>query len=316
METTDTTPQTYPKLHIASGDAEMDIALPDAANGFYRSGRFDWAGVITELKFQGKVIFANWKPEAHDPLGHDFITGPADSFDELKTGPGSYDAVPVGGEFLKIGVGWLQRESEDQYWPFFNLPIVAGGEWTSQSDERSVTATHTMEPRHEMGYVYTKRLALSESGDRLTISHTLRNIGSHTIEVSSYNHNFFTLGGLRTAPGLDIDLGFKGAFLEGSRGMEGRVELKDSQLQVISAFGGDFFAMMEHFPKDGAGHTFSIQSQGAGLRVDVHVDRPLSNFMVWGCKETLCPEPYVAITAPVGGEFTWEAVYQFSTLEA
>ncbi len=40
----------YPKITLANGEIVTDIFLPDAEKGYYRDARFDWSGMIDQIR--------------------------------------------------------------------------------------------------------------------------------------------------------------------------------------------------------------------------------------------------------------------------
>src|SRR5271165_665847 len=50
----------FPQAKIANGQITAKIYLPDAKNGYYRSTRFDWSGVIGSLEYKGHDFYGPW----------------------------------------------------------------------------------------------------------------------------------------------------------------------------------------------------------------------------------------------------------------
>ena len=129
----------YPEAVISNGLIRARVYLPDPERGFYRSTRFDWSGIISELEYQGHRFYGPWFTQS-DPTVRDFIyrdpdivvgpqsgaMGPAEEFEV----PVGYDAATPGGTFLKVGVGLLRRPSAANYNRFASYDIVDAGKWT------------------------------------------------------------------------------------------------------------------------------------------------------------------------------------------
>ena len=61
--------------------------------------------------------------------------------------------------------------------------------------------------------------------------------------------------------------------------------------------------------------TFMVNGKpGAGVRITG--DRPLSRLLFWSIPNALCPEAYVTMSIPPGGEYSWTIRYDFNTLSA
>ena len=92
-----------PQAKISNGIVSAGLYLPDAQNGYYRGQRFDWAGQVNSLQYKGHSFFGLWF-EKYDPNLHDAIMGPVEAFDPI-----GYEDAAVGGRFVKIGVGALEK---------------------------------------------------------------------------------------------------------------------------------------------------------------------------------------------------------------
>lgn len=88
-----------PALRIANRHVSAVVCLPDAECGYYRGTRFDWSGVVRDLRSRGHRYVSEWQPRTI-PCGTTGLTGPADEFTQI-----GYEQAHPGQEFLKIGVG-------------------------------------------------------------------------------------------------------------------------------------------------------------------------------------------------------------------
>jgi hypothetical protein len=110
-----------PATEISNGQIKAKIYLPDQKDGFYRSTRFDWSGVIGALEYKGHVFYGPWFHKL-DPAVYDYnydeqgvvsapftaMVGPGEEFNTDGTALGFAEAKP-GGTFVKIGVGVLRK---------------------------------------------------------------------------------------------------------------------------------------------------------------------------------------------------------------
>jgi len=69
----------HPKALLTNGKLDALVFLPDARNGYYRSTRFDWSGVVGCVSLNGHKFFGEWFTQ-YDPLKNDSITGPVEEF--------------------------------------------------------------------------------------------------------------------------------------------------------------------------------------------------------------------------------------------
>src|SRR5215831_4558277 len=96
-----------PQAELSNASLRVKLYLPDAANGFYRATRFDWAGMIYSLEYAGHQYYGPWFQRT-DPKVRDFIyagneivagpctaaTGPAEEFSTNDKALGFDEAKP------------------------------------------------------------------------------------------------------------------------------------------------------------------------------------------------------------------------------
>jgi hypothetical protein len=122
-----------PAADITNGLVSATIYLPHTVNGFYRSTRFDWSGMIARLDHAGHHYYGPWFTRRDDAVrdfiyaGDDIVVsaqsaavGPAEEF-RLPIG---YEAAPAGGTFVKMGVGVLRKPDAAAYSPYKTYEIV------------------------------------------------------------------------------------------------------------------------------------------------------------------------------------------------
>src|SRR6266436_2197524 len=101
----------FPAAIISSNQIRAKIYLPDAKNGFYRSTRFDWSGVVGSLEYKGHNYYGPWFKKITDVYdfgyeGDDVTSAPFTAM----IGPGEeyqtdgkalgYDEAKPGGTFI------------------------------------------------------------------------------------------------------------------------------------------------------------------------------------------------------------------------
>src|SRR5471030_458455 len=151
-----------PSKTISNGIVSAKVYLP-VPFGFYRSTRFDHAGMITHITYKGQDYGRYWfvktspdvKNFTYDNDGlvahpSDVAAGPVEEF----AGNGFDAAGPpscseaVGhkkscGRFLKIGVGILKRDN-DKYDRFHTYPIINEGKRTTTATKSSIRFTQVI----------------------------------------------------------------------------------------------------------------------------------------------------------------------------
>jgi len=282
------------------------LYLPDTEKGYYQATRFDWSGVISELEYKGHSYFDQWFAR-HNPKVHDAILGPVESFSEI-----GYSQAEVGGEFLRIGVGGLQKKDEERFSDFNLYPISNSGKWTVKESKNQVVFTHEIKDVTGYSYQYSKTVCLPEGKPKLILEHTLINTGKKVIETDVFNHNFFVIDREPTGPNLRIKFPFEldkkwnkensttfldGRYIKYKRNFERRESVYIENLQ-------------EHDPSV-KNYDFSIENTKTGAGVRITCDRPFSKIVYWASSTTSCPEPYIDIKILPGEQFTWRITYEF-----
>jgi len=297
----------YPVAVITNGLIEAKIYLPDASKGFYRGTRFDWAGVISSLKYKNHEFFGQWYP-THNPNVHDAIQGPVEAFDPI-----GYDTAKPGETFLKIGVGTMKRLNPNPYRFSSPYEIVNGGEWKIRRKKNSVTFTHILEDASGYAYTYKKTLRLVKNKPELILEHSLKNRGETAIQTSVFNHNFFVIDNQPTGPDFTVSLPFE-IINQPTGNKLMKFENKD-MIYLKELTKGE--STME-YPTGYTGervddYDFTVQNSKTGAGVRITSDRPLSKFMFWSVPTTLSPEPFIKVEAMPGEKFKWNINYEFKS---
>jgi hypothetical protein len=299
----------YPKVELKTDQLQMTVYLPDAEKGFYRGTRFDWSGVIGDVRFKEWKLFGPWK-DKHDPTHNDDIVGPVDEFG-MQT-PLGYDGAKVGETFLKIGVGELEKPKEEKYNFFRKYKIVRPGTWTVKATDREAVFTQEMATKAGYGYRYVKRVRLPDPPERFpafVIEHELKNTGTKPISTDVYNHNFFNVAGSPVGP--DYEFRFPFDVKADARERFGElVAITGGTLRFNGPLDkGSVYAVLTGYGDAARDGRFDLIHK-SGLGVTVTGDRPLSRLAFWGVGSTICPEPFVAVKLAPGESMKWSWTYE------
>jgi hypothetical protein len=299
-------PPVYPQAELASPRMQVTVYLPDARAGYYRGTRFDWSGAIASLRWQGHEYFGPWF-DRHDPLLHDGITGPVEEFQAGDSSVG-YAEAPVGGTFVRIGVGHVRKPDEPAYRRFSTYEIVDGGTWTVERGPQALTFVHTLAEGGGYAYVYRKTLRLD--GDTLILDHALTNTGRKRIDTSVYNHNFFTLDRQPTASPIVVRFPFEP---KATRAIAPLAGINGRNLGFSRALGPreTVFTEIDGFGTTATDYDFTLLHQDTKAAVRIRGDRPLTALVFWSAARTVCPEPYVDASVDPGKTTTWRITYEF-----
>lgn len=336
-----------PSAQISNGQIKATVYVPDAKNGFYRSTRFDWSGMIGSLEYKGHTYYKPWFYKIdhtvydfnYDDTGvvsADFTAGvgTAEEFNTDGTALGFAEAQP-GGTFVKIGVGVLRKPKvgeppdpprpapppgrggrgptdPERYDHSRTYQIVDPGKWTTKKSRDSVEFTHELNDAADgFGYVYRKTIRLIPGKPQLAIEHSLKNSGTKPIKTTIYNHNFFTLDNEGPSEGLTVTVPYE---IRSQRPpTQGLIEARGNQLVYLKTLvdkdrGTGTLGGFGDTAKD-----YDIRVENKKLGVGYHVvgDKPLSNVALWSIRTVMAVEPYIAISIEPGQDFAWTLTYDY-----
>jgi len=295
-----------PQAEIANSRITATLYLPDAQAGYYRGTRFDWAGVISSLKWNGHEYFGQWF-ERYDPKLHDAITGPVEEFLTGDSALGYAEAKP-GESFVRIGVGAVRKPDEPAYRRFETYEIVDPGKWSVDKGSDWIELTHELRDTAGYAYVYRKRIRLHD--DTLVLEHRMKNTGRKPIATSVYNHNFFTLDNQPTGPDFIVRFPFTP---RAARPLNDLAAIRGNDLVFLRELERrqTVFSEIEGFSAKAADYDFRLENRKTGAGVRMTGDRPLQKLLFWSAGKTVCPEPYIDVSAAPGKESSWRITYQF-----
>lgn len=315
----------YPSAEISNGVLRAKVYLPDAAKGFYRGTRFDWAGVIASLEYNGHEyygpFFEQFDPSVSDVVIADPIkaginsaaSGPVEEFVNVPDGPAlGYDEAKPGEAFCKIGVGSLRKIDDAPYSSYVNYPILDGGKRSLKSGPDWLEFTQELECGSGYAYTYTKTIRFEKNAPVMTIEHRLVNTGKKAIETQVYDHNFLTIDHQPIGP--DVSIGFPFSPVPTSS-MKKLGEVRGKQLVFSQQLKGrDIFGThLKGFGNTAEDYEITVENHKTGAGVVIRGDQPLSSVEVWAVRTVVAPEPYIAMKIAVGQEFRWKYTYRFYT---
>ena len=303
--------QTYPRAEIANESIRMELYLPDSVKGYYRGTRFDWSGVIESLRFAGHEYFGPWL-EKHDPLVHDSITGPVEAFDTNGAGLG-YAEAQAGGQFIRIGVGVLEKPAEPAYRTNFTYKIVDPGKWTVKHGKDWIEFEQRLTSKVGYAYSYRKRISLTSGKPEMVIGHWLTNRGSKPIDTSQFNHNFLRIDRQMSGTALSFRFPFEPRM---TTPMPALAEVRGREIVLRKEFDEQdrLYSLVEGYGATAADHEISVENRATGAGVRITGDRPLSRLIVWSKQRSLSPETYVSLHVAQGETQTWERRYWYYTI--
>lgn len=277
--------------------------------------------MVASLEYRGHQFYGPWFTRS-EPGVRDFIyrdadivagpessaLGPAEEFPQ----PQGFTAVPVGGAFLKVGVGMLRKNSDAPYSPFTPYDLLDSGQWSVETADDAITFQQELSDTSSgYGYVYRKTVRLVAGKPELVIDHQLRNTGRLPIETTQYNHNFLTLDGAPTGPAVHIVVPFEIettappepalAVIRGGEIIYTRALVNRERVSfAIEGFGPH--------PSD---YDVRIEDRETGASVRVTSDRPMVRALLWSIRSVMSFEPFVDVTTDPGATTTWSYRYTY-----
>lgn len=300
----------YPHAYLNNGALDALVFLPDASSGYYRSVRFDWSGMLAQVRWMQHTFFEPWEhsnelsesPKAHDPNGTGDGAGIAEEF----RNPLGFDAARPGDLFVKVGVGLLVRPDEKPYHFARAYELGHAAPWQVTTGKDRVSFVQTLHTDLGFGYVYTKKIVL-ERGASLVATHELRNTGDKRILTDIYCHDFFQLDGQTAGPGYTVEFASP---IQPKADLEGRAEARDTKVRILHSFRGtDSLG----FPilVDDSRNEFTVSNLHTSTRIRVAGTRQLASFYLWTSENAVCPEPMVDIDLQPGETARWDNRYVF-----
>jgi hypothetical protein len=301
----------FPQADISNGIIHARFYLPDTEKGYYRGTRFDWSGNIPDLEYKSHTYCAQWF-DNYNPLTHDAIMGPVESFAPL-----GYEEAKPGGHFVQVGVGVVSRLQDEKYTPFKYYPIVNAGTWKVKTTAASIEFMHTLQDSL-YSYEYKKTETLIKGKPILEITHSLKNKGQQTIETNVYNHNLFVMDKQPTGPGFVVTFPFKlAAEADGQRGFASGdpAGIQDGKIGFNRELDKkeSVYAILQGYGNSAKDYDIKIENHATGAAVRITCDQPLSKLVFWGSSRIFSPEPYLQMSIHPGETFNWKITYEFYT---
>jgi hypothetical protein len=317
----------HPKTTLSNGKLTVVIFLPDAQKGYYRSTRFDWAGIIPCVSLNGHRFFGEWFIGAYDPMRNDAVVGPVEEFriDDGVLGhyPANsplltinsqaigYDEAKPGEAFLKPGVGILKKIDDQPYSYHTIYPVLDGGTWTTPKMSRtSITFRQVLNGRDGWAYVYEKTLTLDANGTGMTLEHSLRNTGQKPIDTKVYDHDFITFDMQPAGPDVVVRFPF---VPKPANPLDSALEIKGKELHFAKVLDTGQIASMYFtgYSDKVSDYDITVENVRTGVGVEQTSDTPISRANFWTNGRATCPEIYIHVPVEPGKTTHWKLHYRF-----
>lgn len=285
------------RVQLSRGNLAVEILVDDPAMLDEFGPRFDRLGYVREIRLNNVSLLGPW--------------GLPDEFGLSGLGVLGYADAQIGENFVKIGVGSLQRKSGKDYffserYPLKELfPITI----THQSDDSVHIAQKARPQGLPWHYDYEKTYRIE--GDSLDISYTLSNRGDRPFTSEHYNHHWFTLGAGIVGPYHVVETAFP--LLPPERKSPYNFESHRLWPKATIAPSKAFYyaTPLKNVPPAQT----RVRLSAGGLSVTIQGDFSPSRFAVYAQDETICPEIFFTPDIAPGETVRWKMSYRFSTIQ-
>ena len=191
-----------------------------------------------------------------------------------------------------------------------NHKIARLGPWKVTHGRDWIEFVQDFRGRRGWGWHYTKRLTLAEKTAGLTISRTLENTGTKTIDTTHYCHNFMIIDDRPIGREYRIRFPFelKPKEIQGTHATtQGRAIVFTADLPLEKNVWMD----LGGFEADAKHNAVLIENTKTGASVRAVGDRPPVMWRFWSAHKAACPEPFVAVKIAPGKTMKWSHTYTF-----
>ena len=149
------------------------------------------------------------------------------------------------------------------------------------------------DPSSGIGYVYRKKIRVAADQPKMSIEHSLSNIGVHAIETSVYDHNFLVLDQQTTDPGFTITFPF--AISSDQPPDEQLAEFRANQIVYLRTLRGEesAYTTIQGFGNSADDYKIRIENATVNASMIITGDRPLAQVSLWSIRSVLSVEPFI-----------------------
>ena len=282
----------------------VDVSTPGVPPN--TTTRFDRSGFIEEVVLDGVHRFCASEPRN---LSHK-SSGGRGICNEYKASVDS--EAPVGGYFMKPGVGLLLKETDEPY-KFMNDYKSKPFKIDVAQDGNALL--FVTQPSECGGYALRQEKRVAADGNRLDVTVTLENAGERFFSGEEYCHNFITVNCMSLGP--DYTLTFPSGRDRGITKIEGELYAAGNGFTFTGPLKAPRFFEMgaaEFALEPGAAFEwiFGNSAEGAQVRVCERIN--LSRVAIWAADHMFSTESFHAIELAPGESDTWTRSWVFETI--
>ena len=268
--------------------------------------RFDRTGFIEEVALDGVHRFCASEPHnlSHISSGGRGICNEFKAYGDVE--------APVGGRFVKPGVGIMHKEHDGPYMFMHKYKYEPFQIYTEQT-ANSLLFTTMPEPLNGFALLHEKRIEVY--GNKLTVSSVLENVGEKAYIGNEYCHNFLTVNSMSLGP--DYLLTFPAGKDRGDEALDGELRAAGRGFTFTGLpVKARMFSMgADDFETDRGGAlewTFINSTEGAQVRVCEYID--LERVTLWAADHMFSAECFHKISLAPGQSCEWSRSWEFDSI--
>ena len=294
---------------LTHGDMVIEIPLP---SGTETGTRFDAGSMALRATWRGHALFGSYThlnyPETNTAAGF------AEEYDSGdRSLPPGFASAGEGGAFLKLAVGALRRGPQ----PYVNWktqPVAERGTWQAERGPDWAELRWDSPVVGPNACRLVRRLSLRKDG--FSVERRLINRGQSAIASEHYAHHFLAFDGRPLATGYEVELGYAPTpptTIPAPLRFAGRlVTIGPLPAKWTPTDAAALVLPGPAAAEADAARTVIVRHRGLGLALRLVADRTPTRTIIYAAPQVICPESFVDLVAPPGGEVAWRTDYTVS----
>jgi len=233
--------------------------------------------------------------------------GLVDEFGLKGIGVLGFAQAPLGGTFIKVGVGRLTRPGPEPYHFNTRYPVVQFFPTTvREANALRVVVEQVGGNTGSFAYRYTKRYDVEPKASALCVHYELTNTGTNDFVFEHYNHHWFLINGVPMGATYTFQSAFPlvPAELRDWRRLGAALVLRQAVLATVG-----YHDQMTRIPK--VLNLFFIGLRGTGPLIESKGDYEATEFALYAVSKGLCPELFYRASLRTGETASWSRNYLF-----
>lgn len=299
------------RLTGPKGRLVLEFMDPSTGEGYCAGARFSPMAFLLQAYYDGVPYF--FLPDSPNPEMGNAGGAPLEFDLGEGTQPPGYETTPVGGTFVKIGVGTLARLTEETYGFWRNNPLV----WRAPVRvERSGTRMifHQQLQHRESGVGYRLTIAVNAEESAAVFTVRLENSGRVPFLTEQYMHNFLAIGSGTRAEEMELEFPFEPVFRPHpeTAGILNVLHVSGRRVRVLhSSFRPGKLELVPGRGEGGMAGTFRLRCIGSSRALQIDSSLPVSRWALFLSPEEVSPEAFVRLSLSPGGMIEFSRTYSF-----